>query len=253
MKVLLVADLHYTLKQFDWLHRVAPEFDALVIAGDLLDIVSTVPVQGQLVVVQNHLQRLNAETRLLVSSGNHDLNGRNYAGEKFARWVSDLRRAGISCDGDRLELEETIVSICPWWDGPSTAEQIARQLSDDGALRTGRWIWVYHAPPSESPTSWSGTKHFGDDRLLEWIHLHQPDLVLCGHIHQAPFRKGGAWVDRIGSTWVFNAGKQIGPVPCHIVFDTGEGSATWYSLAGVEAVDFSSPEASPIPHRVEAS
>lgn len=251
MKVLLVADLHYTLKQFDWLHRVAPEFDVVVIAGDVLDIVSTVPLQGQLVVVLNHLKRLQATTRVLVSSGNHDLNARNYAGEKFARWMSELRRAGIPCDGDRLDLDGTLVSICPWWDGPSAEEQIARQLADDGILRAERWIWVYHAPPSGSPTSWTGSKHFGDDRLLAWIELYQPDLVLCGHIHQAPFQKAGAWVDRIGSTWVFNAGKQIGPVPCHIVFDTEEGSATWHSLAGVEVVDLASSDAVAVPRPVD--
>ncbi len=113
MKALLVADLHYELRQYDWLHVVAPDFDTVVIAGDHLDIVSSVPVQAQLVVVLNHLKRLNVETRLLTSSGNHDLNGRNTAGEKTARWMSEVRRAGIPCDGDRLEVAGAMVSICP--------------------------------------------------------------------------------------------------------------------------------------------
>ena len=250
MKVLLVADLHYTLKQFDWLHAVAPEFDAVVIAGDLLDIVSTVPLQGQLVVVMNHLKRLQRETRLLVSSGNHDLNGRNAAGEKVARWMSQVRRAGIPCDGDRLEIDGTLVSICPWWDGPASQAEVGEQLAADARARAGRWLWVYHAPPSGSPTSWAGDRHFGDDALVEWIHRFEPDLVLCGHIHQSPFRKGGSWVDRIGKTWVFNAGKQIGPVPCHIVFDTQSGSAIWHSLAGSEIVDWVDTEAPAIPREL---
>lgn len=250
MKVLLVADLHYTLKQFDWLHAVAPEFDAVVIAGDLLDIVSTVPLQGQLVVVMNHLKRLQQETRLLVSSGNHDLNGRNAAGEKVARWMSQVRRAGIPCDGDRLEIDGTLVSICPWWDGPTSQAEVGEQLAADAQARAGRWLWVYHAPPSGSPTSWAGDRHFGDDALVEWIHRYEPDLVLCGHIHQSPFRKGGSWVDRIGKTWVFNAGKQIGPVPCHIVFDTQGGSAIWHSLAGSEIVDWVDAEASATPREL---
>lgn len=252
MKVLAVADLHYTLKQFDWLHTVAPEFDVVVIAGDLLDIVSTVPLQGQLVVVVNHLKRLHESTRLLVSSGNHDLNGRNDAGEKVARWMTQLRRVGIECDGDRLEIDGTSISICPWWDGPSTQEDVGAQLARDASHRADRWVWIYHAPPSDSPTSWAGDRHFGDDALSGWIARYEPDLVLCGHIHQSPFRQGGSWADRIGSTWVFNAGKQIGPVPCHIVFDTEDGSATWHSLAGSQVVDFDDPNAPPAPRELTA-
>ncbi len=250
MKLLLVADLHYTLPQFDWLHAVAPEFDAVVLAGDHLDIASTVPLQAQLVVVLNHLKRLAGQTRLLVSSGNHDLNGRSAAGEKTARWMEQVRRAGISCDGDRLDLDGVQVSICPWWDGPTAQAEVAAQLARDAALRAGRWIWVYHAPPSGSPTSWAGTRHFGDDALVEWIGLYSPDVVLCGHIHQSPFRQGGSWVDRIGSSWVFNAGKQIGPVPCHIEFDVDQGAATWHSLAGSQEVTFAGPAADPTPREL---
>ncbi|MCH2172551.1 metallophosphoesterase [Myxococcota bacterium] len=241
MKFLLVSDLHYELRQYDWLHSVAADFDTVVIAGDHLDIVSVVPVRAQRVVVLNHLKRLNIETRVLTSSGNHDLDGRNSAGEKTARWMSEVRRAGIPCDGDRLDIQGAMVSICPWWDGPFAREEIGRQLAADADRRTGPWIWVYHAPPSNSPTSWAGKRHYGDDALVEWIDRFQPDGVLCGHIHQSPFRKEGSWVDRLGSTWVFNAGKQIGPVPAHIVFDSDTGLVSWHSLAGSEYVDLSAP------------
>jgi len=71
-------------------------------------------------------------------------------------------------------------------------------------------------------------------------------MVLTGHIHQSPFRQGGSWVDRIGETWVFNSGRQIGPVPCHIVIDTEACSATWMSLAGTETIDLSDPAAKPV-------
>ena len=38
MKVIFVADLHYALKQFDWLLGNATSFDAVIIGGDLLDL-----------------------------------------------------------------------------------------------------------------------------------------------------------------------------------------------------------------------
>ena len=37
MKCLLVSDLHYKLKHFDWLVTVAEYFDCIIIAGDQID------------------------------------------------------------------------------------------------------------------------------------------------------------------------------------------------------------------------
>ena len=35
MRLLLTSDLHYRLKQYDWLIRTAPEFDVVVVNDDL--------------------------------------------------------------------------------------------------------------------------------------------------------------------------------------------------------------------------
>jgi hypothetical protein len=56
-------------------------------------------------------------------------------------------------------------------------------------------------------------------------------------VHEPPFKPDGSWVDRIGSTWVFNAGRQIGPVPAHIELDLHQGWARWSSMMGDEEVD----------------
>ena len=40
MRCLVVADLHYALPQFDWLVAAADHFDAVVFAGDALDLAS---------------------------------------------------------------------------------------------------------------------------------------------------------------------------------------------------------------------
>jgi len=247
MRVLLVSDLHYTLKQLDWVSQVASEFDLVVIAGDHLDIASTVTIDAQVVVVLQYLERVSASTRLLVCSGNHDLNGRNAAGEKVARWMMRVRSLGIPTDGDFVEIGDVAISICPWWDGPHTRTEVAAQLEGDAArwhalrVRCRDWIWVYHAPPDDSPTSWAGNRHFGDADLVRWIGVYHPAMVLTGHIHQSPFRQGGSWVDRLGSTLVFNAGRQIGPVPAHVIVDTNDRSATWRSLAGTDTVPLDGP------------
>ena len=51
-------------------------------------------------------------------------------------------------------------------------------------------------------------KLLGDPYLLEWINRFKPDLVLSGHVHNAPFYPEGSWTDRIGDTRVFNAGRE---------------------------------------------
>jgi Icc-related predicted phosphoesterase len=251
MKCLLVSDLHYTLKQFDWLDRVADRFDLVVIAGDHLDISSMVALDAQIVVILKYLRRLQAKTRLVVSSGNHDLNARNADGEKVARWMSRIRELGIAGDGDRLELGDVTITVCPWWDGPRTREAVGAQLARDAQLRSPQWLWIYHAPPDQSPVSWAGERHFGDTDLVEWIRRHRPGMVLTGHIHQSPFRRGGSWVDCIDGTWVFNAGRQIGPVPAHVVVDTAARRATWFSLAGNEEARLDQPLARPLAEPVQ--
>lgn len=247
MKILLVSDLHYTLKQLDWLDRVATEFDVVVMAGDHLDIASAVALEAQIVVMLKYLQKVGSRARVLVSSGNHDLNARGEHGEKIARWLGRAGQLGIAVDGDAVEVDGTLFTVCPWWDGPETRKAVDAQLARDAARPRRAWMWVYHSPPSDSPTSWTGTRHYGDDALVAWIAQYAPAMVFSGHIHQSPFRQGGSWVDRIGDTWVFNPGRQIGPVPTHVIVDTDAARAMWFSLAGNEVVALDAPLERPVP------
>ena len=239
MRILLVSDLHYTLKQLDWVVSVASDYELVVVAGDHLDIASIVEPDAQIAVVLEYLSRIANKTNVVACSGNHDLNARNEHDERAARWLESARDSGVFVDGTRLVTERAIVTVCPWWDGPLTREVVDRQLAADALLVDDRqWIWVYHAPPDASPTSWTGKRHYGDEDLVRWVEQHRPDIVLCGHVHQSPFTSEGAWIDQIGSTLVFNAGRQIGPVPTHIELDTEAESARWSSLAGVEETSF---------------
>lgn len=237
VRILLVSDLHYALKQFDWTASVASRFDIVVLAGDHVDIAGSLAGHVQVVVILKYLRRLAKLTRLVVSSGNHDLDTRNAEGEKVAAWMSRVRQAGIATDGDTIEIGDTVISICPWWDGPGAKRAVDEQLERDARKPKQRWYWVYHAPPAGSPTSWAGRKGmFGDEALSAWIERHQPDIVFTGHIHEAPFKNGGSWADRIGKSWVFNSGRQIGPTPTYVAFDTEAREAAWFSIAGAEMV-----------------
>jgi Icc-related predicted phosphoesterase len=237
LRILLVSDLHYTLPQFDWVVGVAPSYDLVVLAGDMLDISSTVPLNAQAVVVLRYLYLLKAAGKVAIGSGNHDLTGPDEHGEQSALWLAEAKRAGVPCDGDSLAGEDSLVTVCPWWDGPIGQAAVRAQLAAAAARRPARWIWVYHWPPLGSPTCWTGRRHYGDTELGGWIEEFQPDVVLTGHVHEPPFKPTGAWADRINRTWVFNAGRQIGPVPAHIEIDLAAESAVWRSLMGEERAD----------------
>ena len=244
MRILAVADLHYSLPQFDWLLRVAPRYDLVIIAGDLLEGQGAVSTSAQMQVVLKYLERLRDRTKLLVCSGNHDLNYQYSTGEKYARWVQYARSATLHTDGDSVDIGDTKFSVFPWWDGGIAKNAIARQL-EAAAPQDGRlWVWVYHAPPTEAAVAWSGRRHYGDELLAAWIKQYGPALVFTGHVHEAPFARDGSWVERIGNTWVFNAGKQIGELPTHICIDTDLRQAVWFSLEnGMEAISLDSPSA----------
>jgi Icc-related predicted phosphoesterase len=241
MRCLVVADLHYSLPQFDWLLAAAPQFDLVIFAGDALDIGSVVDFRAQIVVVKAYLSRLAGVSRVMLCSGNHDLDERNAEGEKYSRWISEVRELGIACDGDDLLIGDTLFTVCPWWDGPLLRQRIDAQLGAAATKAARHWIWVHHAPPANSPTSWSGKRHFGDVELVQWIERHRPAMVISGHVHQSPFIPDGSWFDRLGDTWVFNTGLQPGRPPAYVVIDFDESRTYWLAAGEAQWIDLGAP------------
>ena len=227
MKLIFVSDLHFALKQFDWVLAHAAEYDVTIIGGDLLDLASSLDLDTQITVVEKYLGLLTKTSKLVVSSGNHDGDSRNAGDESVAQWLQDARTTGLYVDGDSFDLLDIHVTVCPWWDGALGRAEIERQLEREAALAPKRWIWVHHAPPNGASTSWSGRKFIGDNSLRQWIERFQPEMVLSGHIHNAPFSEPGSWIDRIGNTWVFNAGRQTGAVPTTLTIDLETMTAQW--------------------------
>lgn len=232
MRLLFVSDLHYSLPQFDWLLANAAHHDLVVIGGDLLNLASPLDADVQIAVVEKYFRLIKRKARLLVSSGNHDGDSRNAADESVAAWLRNARAEGVHVDGDGVDLGSTRISLCPWWDGEQTRAELETMLEREAALAAGCWIWIHHAPPEGAKTSWSGRRFIGDRQLRQWIDRFQPHLVFSGHIHNSPFYPEGSWIDRIGETWVFNPGKQIGAQPTAITLDLATMTAEWNSIEG---------------------
>lgn len=237
MKLLAVSDLHFGLAQFDWVLVQAERYDGVIIAGDLLDIAGHLDLDAQITVVVKYLRTLASRTRLFVCSGNHDGDETNSAQEYIARWLLRVRAEGLTVDGTGLDLGPNRISVCPWWDGPSTRTAMQAFLEEERQRASDRWIWIHHAPPDQLGVSWTGKDFRGDTFLVESIREHQPAVVFSGHIHNSPFRTGGTWASRLGNTWIFNAGRQMGAPPAYIELDLEKYTATWISQAGMQTVD----------------
>jgi Icc-related predicted phosphoesterase len=219
----------------------AADVDLVVIPGDMLQVVGAAPLDVQIVVVSKYLRAMAERTLVLASSGNHDLDGPGETGEQATAWLRELAGDQLVVDGGSIDVDGVRFTVCPWWDGPQTKRLVDEQLAAAAVDRPGRWIWVYHSPPSDSPLCNTGERSFPDPDLADWIDRWNPDLVVCGHIHQAPWVAGGSWFDRRGSTWLVNAGHQPGPMPAHVVIDldpvSGDAAAEWVALPERVLVD----------------
>lgn len=237
MKVLATGDLHYSLPQFDWLLERAANYDVVIIAGDLLDIAGHVDLDAQILVVQRYLEELSKNSTLLFCSGNHDGDRKTSHDEYVCDWMASDLMPNQFGDYMSYTAEGWRFTMCPWWDGPVTEKEVAAFLEKQAAIERESWFVVHHSPPAESKTSWTGKRDIGDQQLLKFIREHQPEIVLSGHVHNAPFKSDGGWIDQIGKTRVFNPGRQMGFMPAILKFDLAEKRVVWESLAGVEEAD----------------
>jgi predicted MPP superfamily phosphohydrolase len=114
--VLIIADLHYHKPWFDWLLREAPRFEAVLIAGDLLDMFKAELRIVQAREVQSWLKRLSEITEVAVCSGNHDSAGHQVTLDRASvyQWLVELGQVpNIITDGCTRLLDETIITTVP--------------------------------------------------------------------------------------------------------------------------------------------
>ncbi len=190
MNILAVADIHGDLEKLyrlvDGIEKEGKRPDLVLIAGDL-----TPFGPGSLVKpIEAKLKELSRY--VLAVPGNEDpeevrkamrdmdihgktvkLNDVTVIGFEGARWISSDEGVFISYD----PIHETL----------KKAE--------------GKKILLTHVPPfdTEADRLWTG-QHAGSPFLRSLVEEYQPDLVICGHIHES---RG---VDRIKKSTILNPG-----------------------------------------------
>jgi uncharacterized protein len=192
-KLLCITDIHGSEKALDRILGAESKSDAILLGGDLTNFGS--PDDAERIV------RLAGQfsPNVLAVAGNCD----------SAEIDRRLMELGVGIGGTGRQMGEWSVqglSGAPPWQ-PRMYEFTEEELAQ--ALQTG-WnaldsvrphVVLSHVPPRgcklDRTFLW---KHVGSTTVRDFIAARQPDLIVCGHIHEA---RG---VEQIGRTTVVNCG-----------------------------------------------
>jgi Icc-related predicted phosphoesterase len=248
MKILALSDLHGRRAWYNWISTQASKFDAIVVAGDLLDMFQD--PSPQIVFLRDWVARMQVGgTPLFLCDGNHDANSTalswspnpkiKYSPEQAAfienarvaeHWMDALVQEGASAvsgmSNSFPELDSLVVTSLLY--GRENEEANASLLEQGARLRRGSrgspWMVLNHEPPF----GLIGSPEQGNQLFGEWIEEFQPQVTFSGHDHDSPARNE-ACCERIGLTYAFNPGHNPdGKMPCHIVLETKTMKYTWH-------------------------
>ena len=195
LRVLGLVDLHWSPRRPLELPDLSG-IDLVLLGGDLThfrgetearEVIDRVRQQGpQVLAVCGNCDRPEVETTMQEMG---------VALDRRAEVVADVTFVGLSaglpfggCPYERTEEDYTLA-----------CEQAAKALH---SLETAErpWVLVSHQPPYDTRCDLARGAHVGSRAIRCFIEKEQPDLVLCGHIHEA------VGSDRIGRTQVINPG-----------------------------------------------
>ncbi len=192
MKILAFSDLHHARRRAEALVDASAEADLVIGAGDFCNMREGLPE------AMNLLSGIAAP--MVVVPGNaesaKELEEAAHAG------TTVLHGSGFEVDGVRLFGLGYGVPPTPFgaWSCDLTETFAAEMLARCDAAD----ILILHSPPKGVADLTSGGVSVGSTAIYEAIERIQPDLAVCGHIHDSWGKTG-----QIGRTKVVN----LGPVP----------------------------------------
>lgn len=195
-RLLLCSDIHGDYAAVERMLVSNPGIDGLIIAGDLT-------TRGTPEEARKALRSIVSRVRVAIVAGNMDprsLEGVFAEEAHFVDgrsvWWDDLAIFGVS--GSPPTPMHTPYEI-------GEDEIMARAERGWSNATQARWrIFVPHAPPANTTLdligSGGGKRHVGSTSVRVFVERRQPDLVVCGHIHEA---RG---METLGRSIVVNCG-----------------------------------------------
>jgi len=208
MRLLGITDLHGSPAALDRILASAGPVDLILLGGDLTNFGS--PAEAERLVRQAEA----TGTKVLAVAGNCDS---AEIDRRLAELGVSLAGRGVVHDGVGLHG----LSAMPPWRRDMyqlTEDELAEVLRVGYAqiAGAGRHVLLSHPPPHGGRLDCtSAGKHVGSTALRDFIDETQPELVLCGHIHEA---RG---VEKLGCTTAVNCGPAA--AGCYALAELGDG------------------------------
>jgi uncharacterized protein len=194
MKILAFTDIHGSYERVDQIIQSESGADGIIVGGDLTTY--GLPEEGEkaIRVFQNN------GMPVFAVAGNMD-------SPEFDKRHEDM---GVSINAKGMMLGE--VGLFGVSASPFTPMHTPYEIEEDEIARraemgwndiaVARWkIFVPHAPPRDTKLDKITLgRHVGSTAVRAFIEQRQPDVVVCGHIHEA---RG---IDTIGKTKIVNCG-----------------------------------------------
>lgn len=191
---IVLGDIHEDIARFAEIPEL-PEADGVIVTGDMTVGGGVKQAERVLDVIQQH------NPHVLAQIGNMDR-------AEVTDWLTEK---GWNLHAAVRELAPGVAifgvgasTFTPFGTPSEFPESRFAAWLEDGWKRARRWpktVLVSHNPPKDTLCDvLPGGVHVGSMAVREFIQETQPDICLCGHIHEA---RG---LDRIGRTVVINPG-----------------------------------------------
>lgn len=194
MKLIAFTDIHGSYERVDKILSTEKRYDAIIIGGDLTTMGSAREAEDALTLFLSHGKPV------LVVAGNMDP---PQLEETFSQLEVSINARGVIL----ANVGVFGVSASPF--SPlhtpyeiSEEEILKRAEKGWNMVQSAQWkIFVPHAPPRKTKLDQirSGD-HVGSVSVRSVIEKHQPDVVVCGHIHESRGQ------DVIGRSQAINCG-----------------------------------------------
>ncbi len=201
LRILGLADLHDCTERLEDLKDISASCDIIVFCGDLHNgssrerarpaVMALARLGSSVLIVPGNMDHRDTVPELWRKAGFVELHQSSFRYKEFGFFglggmiARDPRRLG---DLNRYyHRDEEVYSLL---------EKAYGEVSD-----AQRKILVVHQPPRGAQDLLYNGESSGSSELRRFVEDHQPDLVLCGHIHED---RGEC---QIGSTLVVNVGE----------------------------------------------
>jgi Icc-related predicted phosphoesterase len=203
MRILAFSDIHRDLEQAARLVEMSAEADLVIGAGDFGS------VHEGLEEIIEALSGIKCPT-ILVAGNNERLGDLREVAGRLWPGATVLHGDGVEIDGVSFFGLGGGIPVTPWSWSFDLEESEASELLE--GLPEGA-VLVVHSPPKGHCDVTAEGVHLGSTAILDAIRTKSPELVVCGHIHEAWGMESGE-----GTSKVVNLG------PEGRYFEIGSGS-----------------------------